>query len=142
MTQIRPTMSNTPISSGGGAWAGWTIFATLMLLVTGGVNVIQGLVALFQDDYFVVRSGDQLVITDFGAWGVVMIIWGGLLLVGGLGLWGGRGWARWFAVAVACLSILVQILFLAAYPVWSLVVIALDVAVIFALTAHWDEARI
>jgi len=113
-----------------------------MLLVTGGVNVVQGLVALLQDDYFVARAGDQLVITDFSAWGVVLIIWGTLLLIGGLGLWGGRGWGRWFAVAVACLSILVQILFISAYPVWSLVIIALDVAVIFALTAHWDEARI
>jgi uncharacterized membrane protein (DUF2068 family) len=142
MTQLRPTMQNGPLTSGGGAWAGWTMFAALMLLVTGGINVIQGLVALLQDDYFLVRSGDQLVLTDFTAWGVVMLVWGALLLVGGLGLWAARGWARWFAVAIACLSILIQIVFLAAQPFWSVLVIALDVAVILALTAHWNEAKI
>ena len=142
MTQLRPTMQNGTVTSRGGAWAGWTMFAALMLLVTGGINVIQGLVALLQDDYFLVRSGDQLVLTDFTAWGVLMLLWGALLLVGGLGLWAARGWARWFAVAIACLSILIQIVFLAAQPFWSVLVIALDVAVILALTAHWDEAKI
>jgi hypothetical protein len=135
----RPITTSSP--PGAGAWTGWALFAAIMLAVNGGINVIQGLVALLQDDYFVVPSGDELLLTDFTLWGVVMLAWGGLLLLGAFGLANGRGWARWFAVFVAALSVLIQIAFLAAFPIWSLVIIGFDVTVIYALCAHWEQAR-
>ena len=57
------------------------------------------------------------------------------------GLNSGKGWARVLAIVVACVSILIQTLFLAAFPIWSVIIIALDVIVIYALTARWGEAR-
>jgi hypothetical protein len=132
--------TRTP-AAGQGAWTGWALFAAIMLAVNGGINVIQGLVAVLQDDYFVIRSGDDLLLTDFTVWGIVLMLWGALLLLGAFGLSGGRGWARWFAIFVAALSVLIQITFLAAFPLWSLVIIGFDVTVIYALCAHWDLAR-
>jgi len=140
MTQLHESTHMAPAAERG-HWTGWTIFAATMLLVLGIINLIEGFVALLQDQYFLVAKGDDLLVTDFTGWGVLMLIWGTLLIAGGLGLFGARGWARWFAVVVACLSIIIQIGFLAAYPVWSAVIIALDVLVILALTVHWDVVR-
>jgi hypothetical protein len=124
-----------------GRWTGWLIFASIMLCVVGGINLIQGLVALTQDAYFLVRKGDHLLITDFTTWGWILLIWGALQVGAGLGLNSGKGWARMGAIVVAGVSILIQVLFLSAYPVWSLIIIGLDVIVIYALTARWTEAR-
>src|SRR5215212_10871903 len=100
MTQIYEPM-RTPSGVAAEKGAGWVVFAAIMLIVTGSINVIQGFVALFKDGYFVTRSADQLLFTDFTAWGVVMLIWGALLVGAGLGLMARKGWARWAAIVVA-----------------------------------------
>jgi hypothetical protein len=137
-TQPYPT-SATGVRSG--AWTGWVVFASLMLSVVGGINIVQGLVALVQDDYFLVPNGDELLVLDFQAWGWVLIVWGLAQLGTGIGLNFGLGWARVCAIGLACLSILIQTLFLSAYPIWSAIIITLDVIVVYALTARWSEAR-
>jgi hypothetical protein len=124
-----------------GAWAGWITFAAVILTLIGTLNLIQGFVALFDDGFFVAPTEDDLLLVDFTAWGVVMLIWGALLVAAGLSVAAGKGWARWFAVLVVCLNVVAQIGFLPAYPVWSAIMILLDVLVIFALTARWDEAQ-
>jgi hypothetical protein len=123
------------------AWTGWVVFASIMLAVVGAINAMQGFVALFEDTYFVVQSDNELLVGDFTVWGTVMVIWGALQIAAAMGLNSGRGWARVMAIAIAGVSILVQVAFLAAFPAWSLLIIALDVIIIFALTAHWQEAR-
>jgi hypothetical protein len=124
-----------------GAWAGWITFAAVILTLLGALNLIQGFVALFDDGFFVVPREEDLLLVDFTAWGVIMLVWGALLIAAGLSLSAGKGWARWFAVLIACLNVIAQIGFLSAYPVWSAIMILLDVLVIFALTARWDEAQ-
>jgi hypothetical protein len=123
------------------AWAGWVTFAAVILGLLGTLNVIQGFIALFDDGYFVVRREEDLLLVDFTAWGVVLLLWGALLVGAALALAAGRGWARWFAVVVAFVNVIAQIGFLSAYPLWAAILIALDVVVIFALTARWDEAQ-
>jgi hypothetical protein len=76
------------------------------------------------------------------AWGWILLLWGALLIACGLGLLATKGWARWFGVVLAFVSAIAQVAFLAAYPIWSTIVIALDVLVLFALTARWEEARL
>jgi hypothetical protein len=122
-------------------WAGWVTFAAVVLTLVGTLNLIQGFVALFDDGYFVARSGDELLLVEYTAWGVAMLCWGLLLVAAGLGVAAGRGWARWFAVVAAFVNVILQIGFLSAYPIWSAILILLDVLVIFALTARWAEAR-
>jgi hypothetical protein len=122
-------------------WAGWVMFAGIMLALLGSLHALQGLVALFDEGYLLVSGSDDLLLVDIDAWGVIMLCWGALLLGAGLGVISGRGWARWFAVAVVFLDVILQIGFLSAYPIWSSILILIDVLVIFALTARWSEAR-
>ena len=123
------------------AWAGWVTFAAVMLGLLGALNMIQGFIALFDDGYFVVPREDDLLLVEFTAWGVIMLTWGALLAGAALAVAAGKGWARWFAVVVVALNVIVQIGFLSAYPILSAILIAIDVVVIFALTARWHEAR-
>lgn len=121
--------------------AGMVAFAGIMLALIGFFDILQGLTALFNDEYFAVRGGDLLVL-DFTAWGWITLIWGVVLVAAGLGLLGGRGGARVFAIVVVFVNMILQIAFLAAYPIWSAIIIALDVFVLYALTARWDEVKL
>ena len=121
--------------------AGWIGFAGMLMLIVGSIDFFQGLVALFEDEYFVVTRSGFLVV-DLTAWGWIMMIWGVLLVLGGLGLLSAQGWARWFAIVVVCLNFIAQLGFLgnSQYPLWSLTVMALNVIILFALTARWSES--
>jgi hypothetical protein len=122
-------------------WAGFVAFAGVMLALIGFFDILQGLTALFNDEYFTVRNGDLLVF-DFTAWGWITLIWGLVLIAAGLGLLGGRSWARWFAILAVFVNSIAEIAFLSAYPIWSTIIIALDVFVLYALTARWDESKL
>jgi hypothetical protein len=123
-----------------GAWGGWIAFAGIMLVLTGFFDILQGLTALLNDEYYAVRNG-QLLVFDFTAWGWIWLLWGIVLIAAGFGLLRGVAAARWFAVAAVFINAIGQVAFLNAFPIWSTIVIALDVFVIFALTARWGEAR-
>jgi hypothetical protein len=121
--------------------AGWIGFAGILLLVVGAIDFMQGLIALFEDEYYVVTQSGFLAV-DLTAWGWIMMIWGVLLVLGGLGLLSAQGWARWFTIVIVCLNFIAQLGFLgnSQYPLWSLTVIALNVIILFALTARWSES--
>ena len=124
-----------------GAWAGGIAFAAVILILVGTLSACQGLIALFDDDFFIARREDDLLLVDYSAWGAIMLVWGVLLVAAGFSVNAGKSWARWFAVVIVCINVIAQIGFLSAYPIWSAIMILLDVLVIFALTARWDEAR-
>jgi hypothetical protein len=139
MSQLQEPMTRSaPVSD---RWAGWAVFGAIMLCIAGSVNIMQGLVALLDEGYFLVPNGDDLLLVDYTAWGVVGLAWGALAIAAGMGVFAMKGWARWAAVAIASVNILIQIGFLAAYPIWSALIIAFDVLVIFALTARWADVR-
>lgn len=121
--------------------AGWIGFAGIMLVIVGAIDFFQGLIALFEDEYFVV-TGSGFLVVDLTAWGWIMLIWGVLLVLAGLGLVGGQGWARWFAIVVVSVNFIAQLGFLgnSQFPLWSLTVMALNVIVLYALTARWSES--
>ena len=121
--------------------AGWIGFAGLLMLVVGSIDFMQGLIALFEDEYFVVTKSGYLVV-DLTAWGWIMLIWGVLLVLAGLGLLSAQGWARWFAIVVVFANFIAQLGFLgnSQYPLWSLTVIALNIIILYALTARWSES--
>ena len=121
--------------------AGWVGFAGILMVLIGAIDFFQGLVALFEDEYFVVTASGFLVV-DLTAWGWIMLIWGVLLVLAGLGLLGGQTWARWFSIIVVCVNIIAQLGFLgnSQYPIWALTVIALNIIVLYALTARWSES--
>jgi hypothetical protein len=121
--------------------AGWIGFAGIMLLIVGSIDFFQGLIALFEDEYFVVTRSGFLVV-DLTAWGWIMLIWGVLLVLAGLGLLAGQAWARWFAIVVVSVNFIAQLGFLgnSDTPLWSLTVMALNIIVLYALTARWSES--
>ena len=121
--------------------AGWIGFAGILLLLVGSIDFVQGLIALFDDEYFVVTEAGFLVL-DLTGWGWAMLIWGTLLVLAGLGLLSAQSWARWFAIVVVSLNFIAQLGFLgnSQYPLWSLTVIALNIVVLYALTARWSES--
>ncbi|MET9270647.1 hypothetical protein [Kribbella sp. NPDC003557] len=122
-----------------GAMAGLVVFAGVMLVVMGLVNVFEGFIALFNDERLVITP-DNLIVVDLTAWGWFLLIFGLLLLAVGCGLLAAQTWARITAIIVVGLHAVLQIVSLGAYPVWSLLMIALDTAVLYALTAGWGGA--
>jgi hypothetical protein len=122
--------------------SGWIGFASGLLVIIGGLDVLQGVVALFEDEYFV-PTGSGFLVFDLTGWGWTMIIWGVLLVFAGIGLGAGRGWARWFAIVVISLNFIAELGFLGntQTQLWSLTVIALNIIVLYALTARWSESQ-
>jgi hypothetical protein len=121
--------------------AGWVGFAGILLLVVGSIDFFQGLIALFDDDYYVVTASGFLAVNLTG-WGWIMLIWGVLLVLAGWGLLSGQSWARWFSIVVVSLNFLAQLGFLgnSAYPLWTLTAQALNIIVLYALIARWEES--
>jgi hypothetical protein len=126
------------------SWGGWIVFAGIVLLVVGALDVLQGFVAILEDEY-VVATTKGLAIVDVTGWGWITLLWGLLLVFAALGLFGGAGWARWLAIVGVALNAIQQIMFLAnypqAYPLWNILIVALNLIVLFALTARWRGYR-
>lgn len=123
----------------GRAWAGWLNFAGCMLLLLGAFNVVYGLIGLFENEVMV-ASEDQLVLVDLTVWGLLLLIFGAIQIATGAGLFMGNRVARWVAIVIAIVHAVSQLGGLSAFPVWSTLMIALDVVILFALTVHWREA--
>jgi hypothetical protein len=132
--RVRPDAG--PRASG---WTGWIVFAAALLLMAGGFQLMQGLVALFDDGFYVVGSDGLAVPVDYTVWGVVQLLVGTLACLIGIGLVTGNMVARGAAVALAGFSAIANLAFLPAAPVWGLLLIGLDVVVIYAVVVHGGE---
>ena len=144
-TQSRPVASNSgytparrPQATG---WVGYVVFAGVMLIMLGGFQVIEGLVAILRDDYYLVTRSGLLLTMDFTAWGWTHLILGAIAVVTGIGVLLGQTWARVTGIIIAVLSALANIAFLPAYPIWATIIIALDVLAIYALAVHGREVQ-
>ena len=126
---------------GASGWTGWVVFAGIMMVLLGVFHAIQGLVALFQDDYFLVGKNGLTLHIDYTAWGWIQLISGVIVFAAGLAVFVGQVWARSVGVLVAMLSAIVNVGFLAAYPIWSTIMIVLDVLIIWALVVHGGELK-
>ncbi len=122
-------------------WVGWIAFAGTMMVLLGAFHAIQGLVALFQDSYFLVGKNDLVVQVDYTTWGWVHLIAGLIVAGAGVALFSGSMWARVLAVFCAFGSALLNIAFLSAYPIWSMMMITVDVLVIWAVMVHGREVK-
>jgi hypothetical protein len=131
-TQVRSTRRT--------GWVGWIFFAGTLLILLGVFNLIEGLVALFNDDYYV-PTAQGLLVFDLTGWGWIHLVTGVLAIAIGVGLFSGAMWARVCGVILVGLNAIAQLAFLSAYPLWAVIVIALDVLVIWALVVHGAEAK-
>jgi hypothetical protein len=122
------------------AWVGWIVLASVLMCIAGLFNVITGLVAVFSDKIYVQGSVATVGI-DVTGWGWFHIFWGLVLLATGFALYAGATWARVTAIFVVGINMVTQLMEMPAYPLWSLVILTLDLLVIWAVIVHGDELR-
>ena len=121
---------------------GWIGFAGVLMVIIGVINLFQGLIALFEDEYYV-PTGSGFLLFDLTAWGWTLLIWGAVLVLTGFSLLSGQGWARWFTIVVVSVNFIVQLGFLgnSQTPLWSLTVVALNLIVLYALIVRWRVSQ-
>jgi hypothetical protein len=121
--------------------SGWVSFAAVMLFLAGSLGFFYGLGAVLNDEVITVQ-GRGVIVWDFTAWGWVHMILGAIMVLTSLGLLTGRGWARVMGVIFATLHAIAQVGLITVHPLWSILLVALDVIVIYQLTARWVPASI
>lgn len=115
------------------AWAtGGTLFAGVLMLVTGFLDIFQGIVGIAEDDVYT-HIGDYVFKFDLTTWGWIHLILGVIIAVAGFGILKGAEWGRVAGIALASLNILFQFLFLPYQPWWALFSMAISIFVIWAL---------
>jgi hypothetical protein len=133
-------MSQTPYQEPSGSATGAVLFAGILMIVIGIFEAIQGLAAIFENEFFVVTENYFLEF-DVTAWGWIHLILGVLVIFAGYSLMAGRTFGRILGLILATLAAIANFFFIPYYPFWSLLMIALAVWVIWALTARWGEVR-
>ena len=119
---------------------GLVLFASILLIVVGCFNVIQGIAAIANSHVFTANA--NYVFANLHAWGWITLILGALQLLAAAGVLAGNQLARWFAVAVIGLNAIDQMFFIPAYPFWSLTIIAMDVVALWGLCAYGSPANL
>ena len=118
------------------SWAvGWAGFAGFMLIIMGVFDIIQGLVAIANESFFVIGQ-EWIFEFNVTTWGWIHLIGGILVIMAGFGIFSGNVAARTVGVIVAGASAIWNFAWLPYYPVWSMLLIAIAISVIWALTAH------
>jgi hypothetical protein len=121
-------------------WTGWIVFAAALMIISGSLNFLQGLVAAFNDDWVVFGNQGALLL-DTSAWGWVHMLLGALVLLAGIGILSGQVIARTIGVIVVGLGLIGNFAILPLYPFWAIILIAMHIIVIMALTVHGDVVK-
>ena len=117
---------------------GFIVFASVMMMMAGGFQALTGLVAIFENEFYV-ETRNYLVKFDATTWGWVHLLLGLLVFFAGFAVMSGKTWGRTVGIILAALSALTNFAFLPYYPFWAMTIIALDIFVIWALAAHGRE---
>jgi hypothetical protein len=108
---------------------GWISFASIMLVIAGIGNFIWGITAVARDELLI----NKVLFANLTFWGIVFMIVGALLVAAGIAVITKVQWARFFGILFCSLSIVFYLMVIWAYPIWSVMVIAIDILVIYAL---------
>ena len=120
-------------------YSGWVIFAAIMLIIVGVLNVIWGIAAIADSKFFV--QDQKYIISNLNLWGWITLIVGVLQLLAGFSLWSGNIYGRVMAILFASLSALAALLSIPAYPFWSLAIFAIDIVIIHQIATRGTEGR-
>jgi hypothetical protein len=114
--------------------AGWIMFASIMLLVAGTWNLIDGILAIGTSRVYV---GHQVfVFSDLKTWGWIITILGVLEVLAAFSIMAGNAFGRWFGIGAASINAIGQLFFVPAYPLWSLAMFSVDILIIYALAVY------
>jgi hypothetical protein len=117
-------------------WAGGFVsFAAIIMVLTGGLQALAGLIAIFSDEVYA-TTPDYLFKFDTTTWGWIHLLLGAVIFLAGFGVMIGQTWARVVGITLAVLGAIVSFLFVPYHPVWALLLVVLNVMVIWALTVY------
>ncbi len=117
-------------------WAvGFILFAGVMMVMAGGFQLISGVVALFENEFYV-ATRNYMFQFDATTWGWIHLLFGLVVMLAGFAVMAGQTWARVVGIILAVLSAVANFAFIPYYPFWAITIIALDIFVIWALAAH------
>jgi hypothetical protein len=119
---------------------GWVLFAGVILLMLGTLNFIDGIAAISNSSFYVDNA--RFIVSGLNTFGWIVLFLGGAQVLAAFGIWAKTPGVRWFGVAVAGLNAIAQLLFIAAYPFWSLALFTLDILVIYGLIAHGKRSSL
>ncbi len=139
MTQ-QPTQDRRQAELRSSAAVGLTIFAGVMMIMAGGFQALAGLVAIFQNEFFV-STRNYIVKFDATSWGWIHLLIGLMVLFAGFAVMSGKTWGRVVGITLAVLSALSNFAFSPYYPLWALTIVAIDVLIIWALAAHGSDVN-
>lgn len=137
MTHVRP---GAP--AGMTKWIGWILFVGILMIVGGLLNAVQGVVALVDDDFYLVSPDGLPLPLDYTAWGWTLVAFGALLIGAGYAVMFGHTWARLVALVIVFVNAIVNLAFLPAYPIWSILAVSINLIAIYALAVHGGEAKL
>jgi hypothetical protein len=134
--QTAPQYRSTGRTEEVSGWAvGFIMFAGIMMIMAGFFQLFAGLVALFENEFYV-ATRNYLFQFDATTWGWIQLLIGLVVALAGFGVLAGRTWARVVGITLALVSAVANFAFIPYYPFWALTVIAIDIFVIWALAAH------
>jgi hypothetical protein len=117
---------------------GWAAFAATMVLIVGVFNMIYGLAAIIDDDYFV---ADELLFGDLSLWGWIHLVLGVLQVITAALIYAGNESGAVLGITFAGFSATAALLAIGAYPVWSVTILVVDGLIIYALTVYGDAFK-
>lgn len=124
-------------NKGSDGWTGWVVFASYMMILIGFFQSIVGLTAIFKDAFYVaLPSANTLVTVNVNTWGWVHLLLSIMIIFAGYAVMEGKVWGRTVGVLLALGSAVANLAFIPYYPIWSIIIIAVNVVVIYALTVH------
>ena len=117
--------------------SGWVLFAGIMLVTVGVLNVIYGIAAIGDSKFFVANT--QFILSGLNTWGWVMLVLGVLQVFAAFSIWSGGSYGRWFGIVSAMANAIAALLAIPAYPFWSLAIFTVDLLVIYGLAAYGGD---
>ena len=117
--------------------SGWLSFAGILMLIVGTLNSIEGIAAIGNAHFFVANA--RYIAGDLNAWGWTVLILGIAQILIGLGVMARNQFARWAGVAALGFNAIAQLMFIPAYPFWSLAIFAIDILALYGLVAYGDK---
>jgi hypothetical protein len=129
---------NTPEGAATKQAVGWVSFAGLLMILLGSFNILQGIIGIADQKYFAVTPDGLLFVENYDAWGGFWLAVGVVQILAGLGVLAGKQWARFTSIGMLLFSAMGQMIFLAAFPIWTAVTMGLIITAMYALTIHGE----
>ncbi len=123
------------------AWVGWVVFGGILMVMLGMFQALIGFVGLFKEDLYLVSRTGLVVSLNYTTWGWIHLTIGIVAVFAGFGVLMGQMWARVVGIILALVSAFTNLVFIEAYPIWSTIVIVVDILVIYALAVHGREVK-